>query len=134
MANLVALYGDEFNLISAAPEDVPAAYERVRRACEAIERDADELVYSAMTGVLIAETEVDLRTRVADLLEAMGQTDADGRAWLAERRGRWVTGTPDEAHERVASLEREGTQRIMLQDFVPRDLDHVRLMGSVFAS
>jgi len=134
MSKLVALYGDEFNLISAAPEDVPAAYERVRRACEAIERDPDELVYSATTGVLIAETEADLRTRVADLLEAMGQTDADGRAWLAERRGRWVMGTPDEAHERVASLEREGTQRIMLQDFVPRDLDHVRLMGSVFAS
>ena len=27
---------------------------------------------------------------------------------------------------------RAGVQRVMLQDFVPRDLDHVRLMGRVF--
>ena len=43
-------------------------------------------------------------------------------------------GTPDEARERVAALEQQGTQRIMLQDFVPRDLDHVRLMGRIFAA
>jgi alkanesulfonate monooxygenase SsuD/methylene tetrahydromethanopterin reductase-like flavin-dependent oxidoreductase (luciferase family) len=43
-------------------------------------------------------------------------------------------GTPDEARERVAALERLGTQRIMLQDFLPRDLDHVRLIGRIFAA
>jgi hypothetical protein len=41
-------------------------------------------------------------------------------------------GTPDEAHERVRALEATGVQRVMLQDFVPRDLDHVRLMGRIF--
>jgi len=133
MASLVARFGDEFNLISAAPEDVGAAYGRIREACRAERRDPDEVVYSAMTGVLVAETERDLRARVADLLGAFGQTDADGDTWLAERRGRWVMGTPDEAHERVRALEREGVQRIMLQDFLPRDLEHVRLMGSIFA-
>jgi alkanesulfonate monooxygenase SsuD/methylene tetrahydromethanopterin reductase-like flavin-dependent oxidoreductase (luciferase family) len=91
-------------------------------------------VYSAMTGVLVAETEEDLRTRASDLLVALGTSDADGDAWLAERRGRWVMGTPDEAHERARTLEERGTQRIMLQDFLPRDLDHVRLMGRIFAS
>jgi alkanesulfonate monooxygenase SsuD/methylene tetrahydromethanopterin reductase-like flavin-dependent oxidoreductase (luciferase family) len=45
-----------------------------------------------------------------------------------------VMGTPDEAHERVAALERAGVQRVMLQDFLPRDLEHVRLLGRVFAS
>ena len=86
-----------------------------------------------MTGVLVAETEVDLRARVNDLMQALGQGAADGEAWLAERRGRWIMGTPDEARERAAALEKQGTQRIMLQDFVPRDLDHVRLMGRIFA-
>jgi hypothetical protein len=38
-------------------------------------------------------------------------------------------GTPDEAFERVRAFERQGTQRIMLQDFLPRDLEHVGLMG-----
>jgi F420-dependent oxidoreductase-like protein len=134
LAELVARYGDEFNLNSAAPEDAPEAYGRVRAACEQIGRDPDEVVYSAMTGVLVAETEEDLRTRVADLLGALGQGEVDGDAWLAERRTRWIMGTPDEARERVAALAEGGTQRIMLQDFLPRDLDHVRLMGRIFAA
>ncbi|MBA2265672.1 MAG: LLM class flavin-dependent oxidoreductase [Chloroflexi bacterium] len=134
MAALVARFGDEFNLISASPGVISGAYDRIRAACKAFKRDPDELVYSAMTGVLVAETEDDLRTRVADLLTALGQGDADGDEWLAERRQRWIMGTPDEARQRVAVFEREGTQRIMLQDFLPRDLDHVRLMGRVFTA
>ena len=134
MAELVARYADEFNLISASPQDAPEAYGRIRDACEAIGRDPTEVVASAMTGVLVAETETDLRARVGDLLTALGQGDADGEAWLAERRGRWIMGTPDEARERVDAFERQGTQRIMLQDFLPRDLDHVRLMGRIFAA
>ncbi|MEP7081527.1 MAG: TIGR03560 family F420-dependent LLM class oxidoreductase [Chloroflexota bacterium] len=133
-AELVARYADEFNLTSAAPENVPAAYGRVRAACTAVGRDPDDVVYSAMTGVLVAETEVDLATRVADLLTALGRAESDGAEWLAERRGRWVMGTPDEARERVEALGRLGTQRVMLQDFIPRDLDHVRLMGTIFAA
>jgi len=134
LARLVARYGDEFNLNSASPDDVPAAYGRVRAACEMIGRDPDEIVYSAMTGVLVAESEKDLRTRVADLLAALGQSDANGEAWLAERRKRWIMGTPDEAHERVRALEAQGTQRIMLQDMLPRDLDQVRLIGRIFSA
>jgi F420-dependent oxidoreductase-like protein len=134
LAELVARYGDEFNLLSASPDAAPAAYARVRAACQQVGRDPDELVYSAMTGVLVAETEADLRARVDDLMQALGQGAADGGAWLAERRGRWIMGTPDEARERAAALEKQGTQRIMLQDFLPRDLDHVRLMGRIFAA
>lgn len=134
LAALVARYGDEFNLNSASPDDAPAAYARVRSACEAEGRDPDEIVYSAMTGVLVAETESDLRARVGDLLGTLGQSEVEGDAWLAERRKRWIMGTPDEAHERVRALERQGTERIMLQDFLPRDLDHVRLLGRVFAA
>ena len=50
--------------------------------------------------------EGDLRTRVADLLTALGQSGADGDAWLAARRGRWIMGSPDEARERVRALQR----------------------------
>jgi hypothetical protein len=41
-------------------------------------------------------------------------------------------GTPDEALDRVRALEAMGTERIMLQDLLPRDLDHVRLIGRIF--
>jgi hypothetical protein len=43
-------------------------------------------------------------------------------------------GTPDEALERVATLEAAGVQRMMLQDFLPRDLDMVRLLGTEVAA
>lgn len=132
LAALVARYGDEFNLNSAAPDDAPEAYARVRAAAREIGRDPDEIVYSAMTGALVAETEDDLQARVSDLLAAIGQGSIDPGEWLAERRRRWVMGTPDEAHERVRRLAETGTQRIMLQDLLPRDLDHVRLMGRIF--
>jgi F420-dependent oxidoreductase-like protein len=133
LARLVAAYGDEFNLNSASPDDAPVAYAAVRAACTDIGRDPDEVVYSAMTGVLVADTEAELQTRVGDLLEALGQSGTDAEAWLAERRRRWIMGTPEQALERVRALEANGTQRIMLQDFVPRDLDHIKLMGRIFS-
>jgi F420-dependent oxidoreductase-like protein len=134
MAVLVARYADEFNLNSASPDDAVDAYARVRDACREVGRDPEQIVYSAMTGVMVAETAADLQARVSDLLDALGQRGADGEAWLAARRGRWIMGTPDEARERVAALERNGTQRVMLQDFLPRDLEHVELMGRVFGA
>ena len=134
LAGLVARYADEFNLNSASPDDAREAYDRVRAACRDAGRDPDEVVYSAMTGVLVAESDDDLRVRIDDLMNALGRGVADGDAWLAERRGRWVMGTPEQAHERVTALEKQGTQRVMLQDFLPRDLEHVALIGRIFAA
>ena len=131
MARLVAKYGDEFNLISASPDDAAAAYDRVREACQAEGRDPDDVVYSAMTGVLVAETDDDLRARVADLLTVLGEGGGDPDDWLRERRGRWVIGTAEEVHQRIEAFERQGTQRLMLQDFLPRDLDHVAVLGRI---
>ncbi|HEX5039520.1 MAG TPA: TIGR03560 family F420-dependent LLM class oxidoreductase [Candidatus Limnocylindria bacterium] len=132
LAGLVARYGDEFNLNSASPDDAPDAYGRIRAACREVGRDPDEIVLSAMTGVLVAETEDEVRARVADLLAALGRGVDDADAWLADRRRRWIMGTPEQAMERVRALEATGMQRVMLQDFLPRDLDHVRLMGRIF--
>ncbi len=133
LSRLVAQYADEFNRQSATPELVRNAYENVRSACRAIGRDPAGIVYSAMVGVLIAETEPELQDRVRQQLEIMGGED-DPRQWLAERRGRWVMGTPAQAWERVRALEAAGVQRVMLQDFLPRDLEMVSLMGRVFAA
>ena len=132
LARLAARYGDEFNLTSASPADAREAFARVDAACEAIGRDPAEVTYSAMTGVLIAETPAELRDRIAQLLEI---TDSDGRtdpeAWLAARRSRWIIGTLDEAGERIRAFAEAGAARLMLQDFLPRDLDMIRLMGEL---
>jgi F420-dependent oxidoreductase-like protein len=131
MARLVARYADEFNLVSASPAKSTAAYERVRRACREIGRDPDEVTYSAMTGVLVGEDEADVRRRAEEQVRFVGSAQ-DAEGWLAERRRRWVIGTPDQARERVAEFEKAGVQRLMLQDFLPRDLEMVRLLGRIF--
>jgi len=130
LARLVARLADEFNRSSASADLLGPAYANVREACRAIGRDPETVVYSAMVGVLIAETEGELADRVRAQLEMTGN-GGDAQAWLAERRPRWVLGTPDEAWERIRGLEAAGAQRIMLQDFLPRDLEMVRLIGRV---
>ena len=128
LSRLVATYADEFNLVSASPARAREAYGRIAAACQAIGRDPGEVTRSAMTGVLIAETEGDLQDRVRQQLEMMGQRAADATAWLAQRRERWLLGTLDEAAGRLARFAEAGVQRVMMQDFLPRDLDMVRLM------
>jgi F420-dependent oxidoreductase-like protein len=133
LSRLVARYADELNLVSATPEKARDAYRRVARACEELGRNPDQVTRSAMTGVLIAETEAELRERVRAQLEMTGAGDGDADAWLADRRSRWIMGTLDQARERVAAFEAAGAQRIMLQDFLPRDLDMVHLMSRLAA-
>jgi F420-dependent oxidoreductase-like protein len=132
LSRLVATYADEFNRQSATVASVREAFANVRKAAEGIGRDPQEIVYSAMVGMLVAETDGDLRARAHDLLAMTG--GSDGQEWLAERRARWIVGTGDEAWERVRELEAAGVQRIMLQDFLPRDLEMIRLAGRLFAS
>jgi F420-dependent oxidoreductase-like protein len=130
LARLVARFGDEFNLTSASPHAAREAYGRVDAACREVGRDPATVTHGAMTGVLIAETPGDLQARIADLLGFTGNEETDDAdAWLAQRRSRWIIGTLDEAGERLHDFEAAGAQRIMLQDFIPRDLDHIRLMG-----
>ena len=132
MARLVAQYGDEFNLTSASPRAAADAYERVRNACHAHRREPTQVALSAMTGVLVGVTQADVDRRARELLRVVGAEGSDGGAWLDERRRRWIWGTPDEARARAAEFEAVGAQRLMLQTFLPRDLEMVSLLGEIF--
>lgn len=132
LAELTARFADEFNLSPAAPDLVRDAYGRIHEACRAVGRDPEDVVRSAMVGVLVAESERELDDRVRMLLESFGEADESGDAWIRTRRPRWIMGTPDEAAERVRDYAQRGVQRLMLQDFLPRDLDMVRLAGRIF--
>jgi F420-dependent oxidoreductase-like protein len=126
---LVARFADEFNFLSASPSKVTSAYERLDEACRSIGRDPAEVTRSAMTGVLVGEDEAEVQRKSRELMAAVGSGDMDADAWLAERRSRWIMGTPDEAKQRVAAFEEAGVERLMLQDFLPRDLEMVQLLG-----
>ena len=126
---VAARYADEFNLSSASPESVAGKQAALDAACEAVGRDPKTLTRSAMVGTLIGRDEAEVQRRADELLVEFGEDAEGGRAWLNSRRGRWILGTPDEARSTVARFADAGIERIMLQHFLPRDLDHVDLMA-----
>lgn len=128
-AHLAARYADEFNFSSGDPDAAHAAFERVRAACVEVGRDPASLTYSTQVGVLVATSPDELRQRTEALLRLVGRGGGDAAAFLAERRSRWIIGTPDEALERVAAFGRAGAQRLVLQTLLPRDLEMLRLIG-----
>jgi len=54
-------------------------------------------------------------------------------SWLEARRDRWILGTPADAHARIAEYADAGIDRLLMQDFLPHDLDHIALMGELIA-
>jgi alkanesulfonate monooxygenase len=131
MAALVARYADEINISSATPAAAAAGYARVDEACRAIGRDPRDVTRSAMTGVLVGRDEADVERRAKALLAVLDAGGPEGERWLEERRERWIFGTPDQARGRVAKLAAAGVERVMLQSFLPRDLDMVTLLGEI---
>ena len=127
---LAARYADEFNLSSApGPDKVRAVYGEIDAACQAIGRDPATMTRSAMIGVLIGRNDAEYRERLSAMTRALGE-ESDG-SWLAERELRWITGTPDRARDIVRGFAAAGVERIMLQDFLPWDLDMIEVMGEV---
>lgn len=126
---LAAAYADEYNLASARPEAAREVFGRLEAACVAAGRDPRQVVHSAMAGVLVAESEGDVRDLVRAQTAFIGLDAAGAEAWLAARRERWVMGTPEQALERIAEFARAGVERLALQDFLPRDLAMIRLIA-----
>jgi F420-dependent oxidoreductase-like protein len=124
---IAARWADEFNFSSNGPESIAEKNALVDDACRAIGRDPATLRRSAMVGTCIGRDEAEVDRRVEALLA--GGVDEGEEGWLAARRKRWILGTPDQCREMVRRFEAAGIERLMLQDFQPRDLDMVDLMG-----
>jgi F420-dependent oxidoreductase-like protein len=123
-----ARYVDEFNLSSSSPEKAATIFAALAGACEAIGRDPATMGRSVMAGVLIGRDEAELAGRKQALLAAFGD-ESGGDDWFDAREPRWVLGTPDQARAMVKRFADAGAERIMLQDFLPRDLEMVDLMA-----
>jgi F420-dependent oxidoreductase-like protein len=125
---IAAKYADEFNLSSSSPDLARTKYAQLAAACEEAGRDPSTMTRSTMSGVLIGRDHDEIRRRQENLLRDFGNVDA-GEDWFHERRDRWIFGTPDEARAQVERFAEAGAERIMLQDFLPRDLEMVGLMA-----
>ncbi|HEX3428272.1 MAG TPA: TIGR03560 family F420-dependent LLM class oxidoreductase [Candidatus Limnocylindrales bacterium] len=125
---IAARYADEFNLSSSSPDKAREKFVALEAACQAIGRDPSTISRSVMAGTLIGRDEAEVARRKAALLAAFGQ-DAGGEDWIDAREPRWILGTPDQARAMVQRFADAGAERIMLQDFIPRDLDMIDLMA-----
>ncbi|MFC4786289.1 LLM class F420-dependent oxidoreductase [Nocardioides sp. MAHUQ-72] len=115
---LAARYADEFNLPFVDEELTGTQFVRVRRACEEIGRDPDELVWSNALVVCVGRDEAEVERRAA----AIGR-DKD------ELRANGLAGTPQEVVDKIARFAALGTERVYLQVLDLSDLDHVRLVA-----
>jgi alkanesulfonate monooxygenase SsuD/methylene tetrahydromethanopterin reductase-like flavin-dependent oxidoreductase (luciferase family) len=128
---LAARYADEYNLSSASPERAIEVRSKLDEACRAIGRDPSTLAHSAMAGLLIGRTDAEVRDREQALLAAFGGVDDESEGWLDARRPRWIHGTPDKARATLRRFADAGVQRLMLQDFLARDLEMIDLASEV---
>jgi F420-dependent oxidoreductase-like protein len=128
---LAARWADEFNLSSTSPDRAVEKYSKLDAAVRDIGRDPATLTRSAMVGTLIGRTADEVRDRERALMAAFGGADIDSEAWFATRRPRWIHGTPDEARATTRRFAAAGVERLVLQDFVPTDLDMIDLAAEV---
>ncbi len=117
--SLTARYADEFNLPFVGLEQSGQQIGRVRKACEEIGRDPDDLVYSSAHTICCGADEAEVRRRA----ESIGRTTDDLRANA-------IAGTPGEVVGQIQRYAALGAQRVYLQTLDVHDLDHLRLLAA----
>ena len=116
---LAARYATEFNLPFAPVSGVLDQKAKVAAACEAIDRDPDDLIYSAALVACCGRTDAELERRA----------DAIGRSLDGDLRQNGATGSPAEVLEILATYAEAGIERVYLQILDLDDLDHIALIG-----
>lgn len=127
---MAAKWADEFNLTSSSPERTAERFAVLDETLRAAGRDPKTLVHSAMVGTLIGRDAAEIARRGDALAVLFGIEPAKRAEFLDGRRARWIVGTPDEARSMVRRYAEAGVERLMLQDFLPLDLEMVDLMAA----
>ena len=130
---LAARWADEYNLQGFEPAAIPPIAAALARACEEEGRDPGSVVLSAMVGIVVGPSEADSRARVARMMGVFGLSLDEAEGWMARRRPTYLMGTPGQVLERISDYEAAGLRRIMLQDWLPTDLEMVSLIAREIA-
>jgi F420-dependent oxidoreductase-like protein len=116
---LAAQYADEFNLPFSPIDVFRQQRDRVRAACEAIDRDPDSMTFSAALVVACGIDDAEVARRAS----AIGRDADDLRATAAG-------GTVQQLVATIGRWGEAGADRIYLQVLDLDDLDHIRLIGA----
>ncbi|HEY7938151.1 MAG TPA: TIGR03560 family F420-dependent LLM class oxidoreductase [Candidatus Limnocylindrales bacterium] len=126
-------FADEFNLARSGPERAAHWFGRLDEACAAAGRDPATIVRSVLVRTLVGADAAELdRRKLA--LRAMLSEDQVADELAPANASRWIMGTVEEAHEMIEVFAQAGCQRLIFQDYLPRDLEMVELLGREFAS
>jgi F420-dependent oxidoreductase-like protein len=115
---LAARYAAEFNSSFAPIEYYRQQVEAVRKACEAIDRDPDDIILSSAQVVCCGTDDAEVARRAANIGHGVDELKKNGLA-----------GSPAEIVDRIADWAETGASRLYLQVLDFDDLDHVRLLG-----
>jgi alkanesulfonate monooxygenase SsuD/methylene tetrahydromethanopterin reductase-like flavin-dependent oxidoreductase (luciferase family) len=125
---IAARWADEYNTAFAEPEQLAEMRANLDAACEKQGRDPATLPLSLMTGWIVGRTHEEVVERASRLSAWKGQGD-DGEKFLAGMRPAVVTGTVEEAVERLRVLHEAGCHRVMAQHLLHRDTEAIELIG-----
>ena len=126
---MAAKYADEFNLTSSSPEQTAERFAALDETLRAAGREPASVTHSAMVGTMVGRDAAEVDRRRSALLGALGVADAGASEWYEARKARWILGTPDEARSMVRRFADAGVERLMLQDFLPWDLEMLDVIG-----
>ena len=126
---LAVRLADEYNTLLASIDDCRERKSILVEACESAGRDPATLPLTLMATCVVGEDQAQVLDRVRGVLKVFGSGNEDPAAVLAERRERWIAGTPDEVVERLASLTEAGVERVYLQHLAHGDTEMVELVG-----
>ena len=126
---LAVRLADEYNTLLASIDDCRERKSVLVEACEAGGRDPATLPLTLMATCIVGEDRTKVLDRVRGVLKVFGSGDEDPEAMLAERRERWIAGTPDEVVERLRALADAGVERLYLQHLLHKDTEMVELIG-----
>jgi F420-dependent oxidoreductase-like protein len=116
---LAARFATEFNLPFPELDQITEKFDGVRAACEAIDRDPAELIYSAALIAVGGQNEAEFARRAA----AVGREPA-------ELREHGLAGTAPEIVDRLGTLADSGVECVYLQIMDLSDLDHLSWLAA----
>jgi F420-dependent oxidoreductase-like protein len=128
-AALAARFASEYNSVPTDHAGVRERRANLDRACEAVGRDPADLPLSLMVPVVVGETRAEVEARTAAILARLGRDDDDPAAFLEERAGTWLVGTPSQVLDQLGRLADLRVTRVMLQHLDHTDLETVELVA-----
>lgn len=117
---IAAAHATEYNANFGSEDELAEAIGRVRAAAKAIGRQPATIRYSTAQHTVLGRSEAEYR----------GRAERDG-VDPDEHRRHALGGSVDEARQRIARYAQLGIDRVYLQVFDMRDLDHLQLLAEL---